>query len=145
MLRKKGKYQIGDNHDDIQASIVAFSKKNKIPATLFKNILCDCGSETFLVALDEDQGAAIRRCVKCEEERPIGDSEDYLEEAEIDVCECVCGESGFQLSVGLALYAESDDVKWLYIGCRCGECGITGVYGDWKNEYPDAREFLGKI
>jgi len=29
-----------------------------------------------------------------------------------------------------------DDVRWLYLGCRCVTCGLTACYGDWKNEYP---------
>ena len=51
----------------------------------------------------------------------------------------------FEITVGVSLYHASQDVRWLYVGCRCPSCGVTGVYGDWKNEYLDYRELLAKV
>jgi len=78
-------------------------------------------------------------------QHPIGDSEDYLEEAELEECECPCRFDKFEVTVGVALYGGTEDVKWLYLGCRCVRCGLTACYGDWKNEYEDFRELLKRV
>lgn len=36
-------------------------------------------------------------------------------------------------------------MKWLDLGCRCTACGLTAVYGDWKNEYEDYQALLARI
>lgn len=33
----------------------------------------------------------------------------------------------------------------LYVGCRCPACGLTGVYGDWKNEHEDHVALLARV
>jgi hypothetical protein len=68
-----------------------------------------------------------------------------MEEAEPTECECPCGSSVFEITVGVALYRESEDVRWLYVGCRCVECGLTACYGDWKSEYLDYRKLLARV
>ena len=88
---------------------------------------------------------AVRICAACAHEHPIGDSDEYLDEAELDDCVCVCDGDQFEITVGVALYDDSEDVKWLYIGCRCPTCGLTGVYGDWKNEFNGYRELLARV
>ena len=42
-------------------------------------------------------------------------------------------------------YDQSEDVRWLYVGCRCPACGLTGCYGDWKNEFIDYRNLLARV
>jgi hypothetical protein len=51
----------------------------------------------------------------------------------------------FEITVAVSLYADSEGVRWLYIGCRCPACGITAVYGDWKNEFDGYRELLAMV
>lgn len=87
------------------------------------------------MAIDENQGVALRFCPLCEIEHPMGDSADYLEEADPVLAECTCGETTFEITVGVSLYDDSEDVRWLYLGCRCVNCGLLGCYADWKNEY----------
>lgn len=143
-LQKKGKYYYGDSRRDIENELGRYSEGNYL-ATHFAAAVCACEGQIFKLLLNEDVGVAIRRCVACQGEHPIGDSADYLEEAELEECECPCGENAFEITVGVALYAESEDVKWLYIGCRCVACGLTACYGDWKNEYENFRDFLKLI
>ncbi len=45
----------------------------------------------------------------------------------------------------MSLYEGSEDVRWLYVGCRCPACGLTAVYGDWKNEFNGYRDLLPKF
>ena len=75
----------------------------------------------------------------------MGDSDDYMDGAELQDYGCTCGENSLEITVGVALYEGSDDVRWLYVGCRCPACGLTGCYGDWKNEFIDFRKLLARV
>lgn len=82
----------------------------------------------------------------CESEaHPIGDSANYLDEAELEECACPCGMEAFEITAGVSLYTNSEDVRWLYLGCRCPACGLTAVYGDWKNEFDNYRKLLALV
>jgi hypothetical protein len=144
-LRKRGKYRYGDSQADVHAEILRYSKGVKYPAHHHADAVCKCGGTRFRLFLDDTQGAAVRGCVACDQEHPIGDSDEYLEEAELDDCACPCGGEEFEITVGVSLYDDSEDVRWLYVGCRCPACGLTAVYGDWKNEYNGYRELLARV
>ena len=144
-LKKEGDQWYGETQADIQTELIRYSTLNGYLAQHFANAICTCGRRTFGMLLDETEGAAVRVCTACEDEHPIGDSEDYLEDAEFEECQCLCGEAAFEITVGVALYPDSEDVRWVYIGCRCSECGLTGCYGDWKNEFEDYREYLEQV
>jgi hypothetical protein len=145
VLKKQGEYSYGETQADIRDEIVDYSKHNSYVAEHFADAVCECGSKVFFLALDDDAGAAVRKCIGCEDEHAIGDSGEFLEEAELEERACVCGGEEFEITVGVSLYRESDDVRWLYVGCRCPKCGLTGVYGDWKNEFNGFRELLSRV
>jgi hypothetical protein len=46
-------------------------------------------------------------------------------------CVCPCGESEFEIVVGVTLYGSSDTARTAYIGCRCAACGQMGCYASW--------------
>jgi hypothetical protein len=48
----------------------------------------------------------------CGSEHPIGDSAEYLANAEPEECECPSGGGSFEITAGVALHGGSDDVKW---------------------------------
>ncbi len=75
----------------------------------------------------------------------MGDSDEYMDGAEPEEVTCLCDANVFEITVGVSLYTDSNDVRWLYIGCRCPGCGLTGVYGEWKNEYIGYRELLTRV
>jgi hypothetical protein len=104
-----------------------------------------CGGKLFWLFLDDTQGAAVRICVSCDDEHPIGDSQAFLEEAELEECVCPCGEDEFEVTAAVSLYEGSADVKWFYLGCRCPKCGLVACYGDWKNEFEGYQELLDKV
>jgi len=143
-LQTKGECRYGDAQEDIQAYLSEFSERS-YPTEHFADAVCSCGSNKFKLFIDDAAGASIRSCYRCGTEHPMGDSDEYLEEAELEECECPCGNDIFEITVGVALYRESEDVKWLYVGCRCPVCGLTACYGDWKNEYIDYRELLARV
>ena len=144
-LKKRGKYYYGNTQADIRDEVVRYSKANDYQAQQFADAMCQCGGRLFRLDMDENEGAAVRRCVNCNASHAIGDSDDYLEGAELEECACTCGSNVFEITVGVSLYDDSEDVRWLYLGCRCPKCGLTGVYGDWKNEFNDYRQLLAKV
>ncbi len=144
-LRKKGKFFYGDSQFDIREIVLNYSKKNGYPSSHYGDAACTCGSKLFQLILDDEAGAAVRICTACGVQHPIGDSQDYLDEAKLGECECPCGSGIFEITAGVALYEDSEDVRWLYLGCRCPECGMAACYGDWKNEYLGYQELLSRI
>lgn len=99
----------------------------------------------FSLLIDDNEGAAIRECSSCQNRHPIGDSEEYLDDAELEECACPCGNGHFEISIGVSLYENSNDVRWLYLGCRCPQCNLCAVYGDWKNEFIGYNILLKKV
>ena len=145
-LRKRGRWRYGDSQADIRAEILRYSEQVGYPAEHYADAACPCGGRVFSLYLDDTAGVASRVCVACDAEaHPTGDSAEYLEEADEDECACPCGEELFEITVGVSLYPDSEDVRWLYLGCRCPACGLTAVYGDWKNEYIGYRELLARV
>jgi len=144
-LKKRGRYRYGDSQADIRTEAMRYSKKNAYLAHYFADAICKCGGKHFRLALDDDQGAAVRICVTCKTEHAIGDSAEYLVDAALGECACPCGGEEFEITVGVSLYSDSEDVRWLYIGCRCPKCGLTAIYGDWKNEFIGYRELLARV
>ena len=144
-LKKRGKFRYGDEQADIRAELIRYSKENGYLAQHFADAACKCGGKIFRLTLDDEEGAAVRICIACKIEHPIGDSEEYLKDAELGERACPCENEEFEITVGVSLYEGSEDVKWLYLGCRCPKCGLTGVYGDWKNEFEGYQKLLARI
>jgi hypothetical protein len=144
LTKKKGHFY-GDSHPDIRDRLLTYSRENGYAAEHFADPVCVCGGQLFNLLIDENEGAAVRVCTACQHEHPMGDSEEFLENAELEECECLCGSGRFELTVGVALYEGSEDVRWLYIGCRCPACGLTACYADWKNESEGYADLLGRV
>ena len=144
-LQRRGTHSYGDGQLDIREELVRYSKINTYLAHHFADATCVCGSKLFYLRLDDGDGVAARKCVNCASEHLIGDSADYLEDAEMEVCACPCGREEFEITAAVSLYPDSQDVRWLYIGCRCSNCGLTAVYGDWKNEFVGYQDLLARV
>jgi hypothetical protein len=144
-LRKKGQWWQSDSQADIPQELIRFGRLNEYEPSEFADCKCPCGSRTFRLTVDDEEGAAVRTCTACQIAHPIADSADYLTNADLQPMSCVCTKDIFEITVGLSLYEVSDDVAWLYIGCRCPSCGVTGCYGDWMNEYEGFDELLEKV
>lgn len=143
-LQKKGNYWYGSTPEDLRFELIRFSKLNGYAATKFSESVCSCGNRTFRLETDEEEGAARRICVACETSHLMGDSAEYASEAKFESHECVCDSETFQLLSGVALYAESNDVRWYYIGCLCTKCSLVGVFAHWRSEAGDAEAFLAE-
>jgi hypothetical protein len=131
---------------NLRDEIITYSEGSYRVEHVARCVCASCATRTFEVCFDEVQGVAGRRCASCHAEHWLGDSEEYLDEAdELDVAVCTCGCELFEVMVGVALYQGSDDVRWCYLGCQCTQCGLAGVYADWKNEFTDYVRFLAMI
>jgi hypothetical protein len=144
-LEKRGKHFYGESQADIRTELLRYSERNGYAAEHFADATCKCGKKVFKLRLDDNQGAAVRTCVGCSAEHPIGDSDEFLDDADLGECACPCGCEEFEITVGVSIYEDSSDVRWLYLGCRCSKCGLTAVYGDWKNEFNGYQELLGRV
>ncbi len=145
MITKKGRKHYGETQVDIREELRGYSKANGYLTVHFADAICLCESRLFHLSVDDETGAAERICTNCDLEHLIGDSEEYIDEAELEESECLCGKGVFEITVGVALYRDSDDVRWIYIGCRCPSCSLVGCYGDWKNEYGNYRVLLARV
>jgi hypothetical protein len=130
---------------DIRPEIQRYSFANGYPAQHFAEVICKCNSREFKVLIDDNQGAAVRICVGCNHQHPIGDSAEYLDNAKLDECSCPCGNESFEMMVGVSLYDQSNDVRWIYLGLCCPMCGLIAVYGDWKLEFSGYSELLARV
>jgi hypothetical protein len=144
-LLKRGNWWYGDSQADIRDELTRVGTLNQYAPTHFADANCSCGSTTFYLRLDESAGAAVRRCSACSQVHPVGDSDEYLDDADLEECACPCGGEQFQITVGVHLYTNSEDVKWLYLGRRCPACSLTANYGDWKNEFNGYRDLLARV
>lgn len=144
-LTRKGKHWYGSEDQDIRAAIQRFSEGNGYPATEYRASVCVCGSTLFRLFDDEDVGVARRDCVRCGQPHLMGDGAEYVEKAELEAHECLCGAEALAIQSGVALYPDSRDVRWLYIGCRCPQCQLVGVYAEWKWGAGDADAFMARV
>lgn len=145
MLTKREQYWYGENWADVHTEIQRYSELNGYLAQHFADATCSCGCQVFRLLLDENEGAAVRQCSRCNVKHPIGDSREYLKDAVLEECGCPCGSDEFEISVGVSLYDNSEDVRWVYLGCRCDQCNLTAVYGDWKNEFAGYASLLQNV
>lgn len=100
-----------------------------------------CGADTFTVRVDDEEGCAERTCSSCRDTTLVFDSEDTLDEAELDHATCPCGGETFNAAAGFALH-DDGDIRWVYLGLRCVRDGVLGCYTDWKIDYsPTAHLF----
>jgi hypothetical protein len=112
-LRQRGEYWYGDSQSDIREELARFGTLNGPVPTQFADARCRCGGTTFRLQTDENEGAAVRVCTACASEHPIGDSDEYLEGAELEERVCLCDGDAFEITVGVSLYEETEDVRWL--------------------------------
>lgn len=76
-------------------------------------------------------------CGSCAAAGFVADSQHFLDPEilhEDARCTCLCDGREFEVLVGAALYEDSRDVRWWYVGGRCVRCDVLGIYVDWKDD-----------
>ena len=51
----------------------------------------------------------------------------------------------FNIGVGFALFTDSNDIRWSYVGLRCVGCGLLGCVADWKIDYSPSCQLLEQV
>lgn len=145
-IRRKDDLSFGNHQSDIREELIRYSRFQDLVAEHFADARCSCGATHFELLIDEELGIAARLCPSCDGEHGMGDSDERLDEtADPYHCECICECVLFEITIGVAVAPDSGAVRWLYVGCRCPQCGLTGCYGDWKNEFSGYRELLANV
>ncbi|MGB3313675.1 MAG: hypothetical protein WBB85_04645, partial [Albidovulum sp.] len=117
MLRRRGNKSFGEGPADIRSELERYSDLNGYPATLFGQCRYPCGHSRFRLRVDEAEGYMERVCQNCSAAHAIGDSARFAEDAVPEECACPCGGEDFAITIGLALYSDSSDIRWVYAGC----------------------------
>lgn len=97
------------------------------------------------MALDDAEGAVVRRCVRCQAEVVMLDSHEALEGAELGDATCPCGHAEFDVAVGFSMRSDASEVRWVSVGLRCRRDGLIGVYTDWKIDYSPSGHLLEAV
>jgi hypothetical protein len=135
------------NAELLKSQIIEYSLENVYLAEKFVVPRCaDCACEIFTLVINADEGVAARTCTSCSSEQGIGDSDDFFDDIEEVVeVKCSCGSSDFEIMAAVALYPNTEDVRWFYLGLECSKCHDSGVYADWKNEYMRFQKLLNRV
>ena len=130
---------------DIREELIRYSTENVYIAVKFADSVCSCSHRVFTLQMDDSTGAAAHICGKCRTDHGIGDSDEYYDKAEPWLCECLCKSELLEVTIGVALYADSEDVRWFYIGARCPAYRLNGCYGDWKMQWNGYQTLLANV
>lgn len=137
-IRRRKGYRYGDGIAELRAEVARYAAANSHPIGADHAVACKCASKRgHRLTVDDDEGAAMLTCCGCDARGFVADSEQYLSPGAMHpdlFRECICRARAFEVLVGAALYEESRDVRWWYVGARCLRCGCLGVYGDWKDD-----------
>src|SRR4051812_12436437 len=140
-IDQSGKWWVGTNPQDIKKYLEAYSAEG-YPTSEFRQFKCECGSEVFELWADDEEGCAKRICTSCGQQRFICESEEYWQDALPEQWKCIeCGSTGANVGVGFSLY-DGGEIRWLYIGERCSNCGVLGCFAGWKVGYSPSKQLL---
>ena len=142
-LDTTGKWWVGTEPEDIREYLVAYTQ-DSYPTSEFRLAKCSCGSNTFELAADDDEGVAKRTCVICRREHFICDSEEFLQDANLEEFRCECGSMQVNVGVGFSLY-DDQEIHWLHVGERCAGCGVLGGFAGWKVAYSPSRHLIERV
>jgi hypothetical protein len=134
---------VGSQSTDVREFLEAYAADG-YKVDDFRLSKCVCGSDRFFLWADDDEGCAKRECTSCKRTHFICDSEEYWTEAKPERWKCaVCKskDKACNIGVGFSLY-EDGEVRWLYIGERCANCGVLGCFAGWKVAYSPSRQLL---
>ncbi|USX55809.1 hypothetical protein [Lentzea sp. HUAS12] len=124
----------------LDEAIRAYQDEGYEVTHVVESVCGGCGGKSFTVQMTEDQ-AVRRTCLACGLGEFIGDSDEHWDEDDAEECECTCGGEDFAAALGSSCLPDGE-VRWLTVGLRCLECGLAGVYEDWKIDYLPSRHLV---
>jgi len=139
-----GKWWVGSEPTDIAEYLEAYASEGD-EVHDFRLARCKCGSISFLLNADDDEGVAQRTCTACETKHFICDSEEFWDESQPERWVCGCGSEAANIGVGFSIYPKRGGVRWLMVGTRCSACGVLGCFAGWKVGRSDSMDLLDKV
>lgn len=113
----------------LKNALEQYARNNEYPIDKYELLACACGSESFHLFSDDEESGAYVRCLACGLAKDIEESRGYIETERHNVC--TCENRDLKIGLGWAFYANTTDVRWVYVGAECPECKLAGVYVDW--------------
>jgi len=139
-----GKWWVGSEPTDIAEYLEGYASAG-YEVHDFRLARCKCGSISFLLDADDDEGVARRTCTACETKHFVCDSEEFWDEAQPERWVCGCSSEAANIGVGFSIYPKRGGIRWLYIGTRCSACGVLGCFAGWKVGTSDSMDLLEKV
>lgn len=141
-----GKWWTGSSPGDLEEYLQSYSA-DSYPIHAFRLAKCPCGSESFDLHVERDEGIAKRTCAQCGAKHWIADSaENYEKGLRLTKYKCItCKGSRANVGVGFSLMEDGACVRWLYVGNRCVDCGVLGSMADWKVGYDPSLHLLDEV
>ena len=147
-----GKWWVGSEPADVLAYVEAYSGQS-YPADVSAASACTCGSKAFHLFVDRVEGAAKRVCVRCSEAVFIGDSAESS--AKLKRWKCSCKTDECNIGVGFSLrdeprspfpiFRKPRDVRWIFVACRCVQCGTLGCVAEWKITHSPSHALIKNV
>ena len=134
---------LGSSQADIRDLFKLKYKVCKPSPSDFVDVRCGCGSDSFHLYVDDEPRSAVRVCRSCSAEHAICESVVDFEVKEMGKAECECCCEEFEITVGIAINAAKNQSA-IFVGCRCKECGIVGLWGKWKVRHSSNRNLLSR-
>jgi len=144
-IDRSGQWWTGTAPSDLDEYVSAFSAESYPTRTVVHATCASCRGTEFSIALDEEEGCAVRTCSSCNGVQALLDSDEFMDDATLESAECPCGGSSFNAAVGFAFYDDSDDVRWVFLALRCTTDGVLGCYADWKIDYSPSEHLLRAV
>ena len=144
MIDRTPKYWTGDQPDDIAEWLREYTEN---PELEVKPVVCRCcgRDDAFSLRVDAEEGAMQVTCTACKTKKRLLDSDEIWADCSPRSVRCrVCKERTNNVQVGFER-REDGDVKWVYIGNRCTNCGTLGSYADWSIDYGPTDEMEKNI
>ena len=128
-----GQWWRGKTFSDLAEYIRTLTSEG-YPATSVRQSICRCGSTTFRLLFDADEGCARRQCTRCSELAFIGDSAELWDSASPTAATCPCGSTDLELGIGFSERPDGE-IRWITVGQRCTRCGVLAAFVDWGVDY----------
>ena len=144
-IDESGKWWVGSEPGDIRGFLEAYATEG-YEVHDFRLATCECGSHSFHLEADDNEGVAKRTCSKCTRHHFLCDSEEYWEDAEPQMWKCIeCNSEDANIGVGFSLYEDDGEIRWLYVGYRCARCGVLGCFAGWKIAYAPSKQLMDQV
>ena len=144
-IDESGKWWVGSEPGDIRGFLEAYATEG-YEVHDFRLATCECGSHSFHLEADDNEGVAKRTCSKCTRHHFLCDCEEYWEDAEPEMWKCIeCNSEDANIGVGFSLYEDDGEIRWLYVGYRCARCGVLGCFAGWKIAYAPSKQLMDQV